>query len=231
MGGGISHAAFGGVGLGILLGINPMLAAIPFAVGGALLMGYVQKRAKIHEDVGIGMLWVISMALGVIFIQFHPGYTADLFSYLFGNILTVTGFDLGLMLVLDAVIIIAAVMLFHEFRAITFDEEFSMTVGIPARMLYYVLLALIALSVVLLMRVVGVVLVIAYLAIPATVARMFTHDMRSMMLAAIGVGIGASFVGFMLSYYFDLPSGALIVLTLGAFFGIALLWQRFYGRE
>ncbi|GAG65606.1 unnamed protein product, partial [marine sediment metagenome] len=167
--GGIAHASFGGIGLGYLLGINPVLGALFFATASALGMGLVTRRTKLPEDTAIGILWAMGMALGVIFIGLAPGYAPDLFSYLFGNILTVPLSDLVMMLILDVIIISVVFLLYKEFLALSFDEEFSTVVGMPTERLYLILLGLIALTVVVLIRVVGIILVIALLTIPGNI--------------------------------------------------------------
>ena len=120
--GGISHATFGGIGLGYFLGINPILVAIPFSILCALGIGIISKRTKVSEDTAIGIFWAVGMALGIIFINLTPGYTPNLFSYLFGNILTIPYFDLIIMLILDAVIILIVFLFHREFTAMSFDE-------------------------------------------------------------------------------------------------------------
>ncbi|KYK34090.1 MAG: metal ABC transporter permease [Theionarchaea archaeon] len=214
--GGISHAAFGGIGLGYLLGVNPILAALPFSVLSAVSIGIISKKTKLSEDTVIGVMWPVGMALGILFIHLSPGYAPDLFSYLFGNILTVPRVDLVMMVTLDAVIVVVVALFYREFLAMSFDEEFSIVVGVPAQKLYLLLLCLVGLSVVVLIRVVGVILVIALLTMPAAISRLFTHDMKRLMLSSIGTGITATVCGLFLSYGLDLPSGATIVLILGA---------------
>ncbi len=213
--GGIAHTSFGGIGLGYLLGINPILGALFFAVAAALGMGLVTKRTRLPEDTSIGILWAMGMALGVIFVGLAPGYAPDLSSYLFGNILTVPAFDLMLMLILDVVIIIFVFLLYKEFLLLSFDEEFSTVVGVPAERLYLLLLCLIALTVVVLIRVVGIILVIALLTIPAALARQFTFSIKKMMLLAVLAGAIFTFSGIWLSYLLDLASGATIILVSG----------------
>ena len=213
--GGIAHASFGGIGLGYLVGISPVLGAMFFSLASALGMGLVIKRTKLPEDTAIGILWATGMALGIIFIGLAPGYAPDLFSYLFGSILTVPVSDLILMLVLDAVIIAVVFLLYKEFLALSFDEEFGRVVGVPTEGLYLLLLCLIALTVVVLIRVVGIILVIALLTIPAALAKQFTHDLRKMMLLAILIGAIFTFSGLWLSYVLDLASGATIILVSG----------------
>ncbi len=228
--GGIAHASFGGIGLGYLLNINPVLGAMFFAIASALGMGLVTRRTRLPEDTAIGILWAIGMALGIIFIGLAPGYAPDLFSYLFGNILTVPTSDLILMLVLDAVIIILVFLLYKEFLLLSFDEEFGTVVGVPTERLYLLLLCLIALTVVVLIRVVGIILVIALLTIPAALARQFTDSLKKMMLLSILAGAVFTFTGLWLSYLLDLASGATIILVSGvslfASFGVSKLRRR-----
>ena len=216
--GGISHASFGGIGLGHYVGIDPVLGALFFTVASALGMGLVTKRTKLPEDTTIGILWAIGMALGIIFIGLTPGYAPDLFSYLFGNILAVSPSDLVMMLILDAIIILVVALLYKEFLALSFDEEFGTVVGMPTERLYFVLLCLIALTVVVLIRVVGIILIIALLTIPAAMARQFTHSLKRMMLLSILFGAVFAIGGLWLSYELDLASGATIILVSGTLF-------------
>jgi zinc transport system permease protein len=228
--GGIAHASFGGIGLGYFLGINPVLGAMFFTVVSALGIGLVTRRTRLPEDTAIGILWSMGMALGIIFVGLAPGYAPDLFSYLFGNILTVPTFDLMLMLILDVVIITLVFLLYKEFLFLSFDEEFSTVAGVPTERLYLLLLCLVALTVVVLIRVVGIILVIALLTIPAALARQFTHSLKKMMLLAILAGVVFTFSGLWLSYLLDLASGATIILVSGTVlficFGISKLRSR-----
>ena len=168
----------------------------------------------------------IKLALGIIFINLSPGYAPDLFSYLFGNILTVPSSDLVIMLILDAVIILTAVAFFKEFSAISFDEEFSTVVGVHTRALYLLLLCLVALSVVVLIRVAGVILVIALLTVPAALSRQYTDNIKKLIFLSILTGMVLTVAGLFLSSALDLASGATIVLVLG----IAFLFSSFFSR-
>lgn len=219
--GGIAHASFGGIGLGYFLGINPILGAMFFTIASALGMGLVTKRMRLPEDTAIGILWAMGMALGIIFISLTPGYAPDLFSYLFGNILTVPAFDLMLMLILDVIIISLVLLFYKEFLLLSFDEEFSTIAGVPTERLYLLLLCMIALTVVVLIRVVGIILVIALLTIPAALARRFTHSLKKMMLLSILAGAVFTFSGLWLSYLLDLASGATIILVGGIVLSIS----------
>lgn len=219
--GAISHAAFGGVGIGYFLGVNPVLAAIPFSIISAIAIGGVKQKTNISEDTGIGILWSVGMAIGVIFINLTPGYAPDLFSYLFGSILTVNNTDLIIMLVLDLIIISTVYLFRREFLAVSFDEEFSKVVGLPALLIYMLLLALVALSVVVLIKVVGVILLIALFTIPAAISKQYTYELRKLMVLATIIGIILTSVGLLLSYIFNLASGATIVMVLATAFGIS----------
>lgn len=217
--GGIAHASFGGVGLGYYLGINPMFGVLPFSLVSALVMGTVSKKSKIPEDSAIGILWSLGMALGIIFVYLTPGYAPDLMTYLFGNILTVPRIDLYLMLVLDMVIVGAVYFFYKEFLALCFDEEFTTVQGLPTEKLYLFLLCIIALTIVVLIKVVGIILVIALLTIPASLSRKFTYNLRQMMLISIVFGTIISLTGIGLSYVLDVPSGATIILVLSLIYG------------
>ena len=226
--GAISHAAFGGIGLGFFIGINPIVAAIPFSILSAVSIGLINERVKISEDTAIGVLWSVGMAIGVIFINLTPGYAPDLFSYLFGNILTVPPSDLILMLILDVVIIFTVFLFYREFLAVSFDSEFSKVIGVPSEIVYILLLCIVALSVVVLIKVVGVILVIALLSIPAAISRQMTNKLKNMMFLSVILGIILTMVGLWLSYIFNLASGATIVLVLGIAFFISILLKKYW---
>ena len=227
--GGITHAAFGGIGLGYFLGLNPVLVAIPFSLFSALGIGLMNKKVEVTEDSAIGMLWAVGMAIGILFIGLTPGYAPDLFTYLFGSILTVTTSDIIIMLILDFIIITIILLFFKEFQALAFDEEFTQIRGIPTKFLYLLLLCLVALSIIVLIRVVGIILVIALLTIPTTIARQFTNQLKKLMLFSTLNAILLTVFGLWLSYFFNLPSGATIVLVLAITFVIAVGIKRLKG--
>ena len=216
--GGISHASFGGIGLGYFLGIDPVLGALVFSLISAVTMGMVSRRTRLSEDTAIGILWAIGMAIGILFVYLTPGYAPDLMSYLFGDILFVSSQEMILMLILDIIIGLVVFLLYKELLAISFDEEFSTVAGLPTERLYLILLCLVALTVVVLIRVVGIILVIALLTIPAAMARQFTHSFKKMMLLSVLWGIVFTQCGLWLSYLLDWPSGATIILVAGILF-------------
>ena len=215
MSGSIAHASFGGIGLGYLLNFSPVLGAMFFSLLSALTMGLVTRKTKLPEDTATGILWALGMALGVIFIGLSAGYAPDLMSYLFGNILTVPVGDLYLMAALDLIIVALAVAFYKEFLLLSFDEEFGTVVGMPVNGLYLLLLCMVALTVVVLIRVVGMILVIAMLTFPAAMARQFTHDIKKMMMLAVVFGMLFTFGGLWISYVLNLASGATIILLSG----------------
>jgi len=225
--GGIAHASFGGVGLSYYLGINPIIGVIPFSLASALVMGTVSKKSKIPEDSAIGILWSLGMALGVIFVYLSEGYTSDLMYYLFGNILMVLNSDLYLMLALDVIIVGAVYLFYKEFLALCFDEEFTTVQGLPTQKLYLLLLCIIALTIVVLIKVVGIILVIALLTIPASLSRKFTHNLPRMMLISVFIGTLISITGIVLSSLLDVPSGATIILVLSFVYGLVTLGMEF----
>lgn len=228
--GGIAHAAYGGVGLGYYFGFDPILGAIAFSLSSALGMGWVQRNTQQRSDTLIGVMWAIGMAVGIIFIDLTPGYKADLMSYLFGSILTVPPKDLWLMLAIDLVVLSVAIAFYKELLAISFDPVFASTRNVPVNTLYLILVAAIALTVVMVMQVVGLILTIALLTMPAAIASQFVRDVRHMMILAGILGIVFTTLGLTLSYVYNLTSGATIILVSGvaylASFGLRRLRDR-----
>jgi len=213
--GGIAHASYGGIGLGYLLGVNPFYGAIVFSLASALGMGWVHRHTRERSDTIIGVMWAVGMALGIILIDLSPGYKADLMSFLFGSILAVPTMDLIIMLVLNLIIILIVAAFYKELQAISFDETFAFVVNVPVNRLYMLLVSLIAITVVMTMRVVGLIMVIALLTIPPAIAGLFVKDMRRMMIWSVVLSVIFSFAGLLLSFYLNLTSGATIILIAG----------------
>jgi zinc transport system permease protein len=227
--GGLSHAAFGGVGLGYLLGFDPMLGAAGFALTSGIGVGFVYRRFRAGLDTLIAMVWAVGMALGILFVSLAPGYAPDLMSYLFGSILLVPVRYVWFILVLDAVILLVVTGLFKEIRAVAFDEEYAEVVGVPVEIVLQAMLALTALAVVILIRVVGVILVIALLTIPAAVARQWAENLKWMMALAVAAGGACTAAGLFLSYWLsgrfalEIPTGPLIIILAIALYGASSL--------
>jgi len=219
--GGIAHAVLGGMGAAYYFGKNPVSGALAAAVVAALVIGWIHLRWRQHEDTLIGALWSIGMAVGVIFISRTPGYTADLMSYLFGNILMVPRGDLLFMAAMDAVIILIVILFYKQFLAISFNEEYARLRGVPVDFVYLLLLCTVAVTVVLLIQVVGLILVIALLVMPAAIASQFVGSLGRIMVLATVLGIFFTSGGLALSYGPDLPAGATIILLAGGVYLLA----------
>ncbi|MDD8044093.1 MAG: metal ABC transporter permease [Verrucomicrobiota bacterium] len=228
---GIAHAAYGGVGLGYFLNFNPFLGALVFSVGSALGMGVVQRRARQRSDTLIGVLWAVGMSLGILLVDMTDGYKADLMSYLFGSILTVPRQDLWIMLALDIVILLVVVVAYRELLGMSFDETFASVRNIPVETLHKIVLTLIAVTVVMLMRVVGLILVIALLTIPAAIASLFLNDLSKIMVGAVAIGLLFLTSGLIVSYQFNLTSGATIILLAGCGYFLAFTAKQLLDRH
>ncbi len=229
--GGIAHSVLGGMGAALYFGFDPLTGALVAAVAAALLIGWIRLRWKAQEDTLIGALWAIGMAVGIPFIAKTPGYQTDLMSYLFGNILLVPQESLWSMAALDAVLL-GIVGAYHcQFLAVAFDEEFARLRGIPVTFFYLLLLALVAITVVLLIQVVGLILVLALLTLPAAIAGHYVHSLGAMMLLATLLGSVVSTLGLALSYGPDLPVGPTIILLAGALYVVSALFTHALARR
>lgn len=212
MSGGIAHTAYGGVGLGYLLGFEPIIGAFAFSILAALGIGRISRKGGARTDVVIGLFWSFGMAMGILFIAFMKGYPPDLSSYLFGSILSVTRIDLYLMLALTVIVLAMVIIFYNDWKAFLFDEEFAFVLGIKTAFLEYLLLVLVAMTVVVLIRVVGIILVLALLTAPAATAGLVTKDLKKRMVLAGAFGIVFCVAGLWLSYALNIASGASIVL-------------------
>lgn len=226
--GGIAHAAYGGIGLGYFFGFNPVLGAIAFSLLSALGMGWVERNTKERADTIIGVMWAIGMAIGIILIDLTEGYKADLMSYLFGSILAVPQQDLIIMVILDLIIALMVFIFYKELLAISFDPIFATTRNIPVDFLYLMLISAIALTIVMIMQVVGLIMVIALLTIPAAIASQFVKDIKQMIIVSSILGIIFNIIGLWLSYTFNLTSGATIILVAGVVYLISLTFKSIY---
>lgn len=218
MSGGIAHTAYGGVGLGYLMGFEPMIGAFIFSACAAMGIGFIKRKGGTQSDVIIGLFWSLGMALGIVFIAFMPGYPPDLNSYLFGNILSVTKSDIYLMFILTFIVVFVVIALYNNWKAYLFDEEFASIIGIKTAFLEYLLLILIAMTVVTLIRVAGIIMVIALLTAPAATAGIVSSKLKNRMIYAIIFGIIFCVVGLWVSYVLNVASGAIIVILSVVFY-------------
>ena len=219
MSGGIAHTAYGGVGLGYLLGFEPIIGAFLFSIAAALGIGAIKRKGGVQADIIIGLFWSLGMALGIVFIALMPGYPPDLNSYLFGNILSVTQADLYLMVLLTLPVLFIVLSLFNVWKAYLFDEEFASIIGIKTVFLEYLLLILVAMTVVVLIRVAGIILVLALLTAPAAMASFFSKKLKNRMLLAVLFGAFFCISGLWISYELNIASGAcIIIISVACYF-------------
>jgi len=229
--GGLSHAAFGGLGLCFFLGINPLWGAIAVSLASAILLGLMDTEKVKSHDALIGVLWAAGVAVGIAFVYWTPGYAPNLMTYLFGNILLVTRADVLITLILTVVVLAILLAFGKGFVAVAFDEVFARVQGAPVRLLWTLLLVLVALTVVVLIQVVGILLVIALLTIPPVVALMIFKDLPRVLAASVVLGIAMTLAGLAVSYYGDLPSGpAIVLLGTGLLLAVYTV-QRWRGRS
>ncbi|MHC1586805.1 MAG: metal ABC transporter permease [Candidatus Hecatellaceae archaeon] len=224
MSGGISHAAFGGIGLGYLLGVNPLLATIPFSLAATLTALTVGRKARVHEDAVLAVLWTGGMGLGVLFIALSGrGFSHDLIGYLFGSLFAVSPVDFWL-IVGVSICVLAAIALFHkDFVIICFDEEYGRALGLPVDGLNLLLMCLAALTVIALIRAVGILLSIALLVVPAVIALRLGRSLPQVMVSSVLLAVSFIIYGAWFSYMFDLPSGAAVLPASAILFALALL--------
>lgn len=212
--GGITHASFGGIGIGYFLGINPVLGAALFGILSALGVEYLSVRQKIREDSAIGILWAFGMATGIIFIYLTPGYSPNLIGYLFGSILTVTNADIIALGIMSVLLIIYFSVFYRTMLYISYDESFARTYSSYVNTFKYITTSLVALTIVLNIRMAGVVLVLSLLTVPPNIAMIFTRVYSRIIIWSIISGFIGTAAGYIISYYLGIPVGATIIFTL-----------------
>ena len=217
--GGITHASFGGIGLAYYFGLNPFLGAAVFAVLSALGIEWATQQAKVREDSAIAILWSLGMAIGIIFVFLTPGYSPNLMSFLFGNILTVTTTDIIYMFVLTVLVLIGIVIFYRPILYTAFDAEYASTTGLNCSFIKYCSAAIVALTIVFSIRIAGIILVLSLFTIPQAIAGVFTHHFKRMIIYSVGIGFVGITIGLLASYNYNLPSGAIIIFTL------VLMWS------
>jgi len=231
--GSIAHSVLGGMGIALYLKrvyaitwLEPLHGALIAAILSAFLIGWIRLYYKQREDTVIAALWAFGMSIGVIFISLTPGYNVELTNFLFGSILWTSASDLSMLLILDGVILAVVLLCHRRFLAICFDEAQASLQKIPVKRLYFLLLSLIAITVVILIQVVGAILVIAILSLPAAIANTFTHRLSKMMLLAILLGLLISIVGMTLAFFLNWPPGATISLTATCLYMLNLIRRK-----
>ncbi len=227
VGGGIAHAVMGGIGAAYFWNINPMYGAIVFAVFSGLLIGLVRLKLKENEDTIISALWSIGMAIGIILAYLTPGYNVDLISFLFGNILLVDGESLLTLLIIDVIIIAFTFLFFRQIIYTSFDQEYAFVRGIKVDFVYYLMIIMVALTVVILVQTVGLILVISLLTLPSAIARIFSNSISKMIFISILLVALFIIVGIYASFSFNIPAGATIILVAGLAYFLTLFFSYF----
>jgi len=229
--GGIAHAAYGGIGLAFFMGWPYAVGTTGVSILSAGVMAAVTLKARHRVDAMVGVIWAVGMAIGVVLLDLTPGYNVDLMSYLFGSILAVPGSDLWQMAAIGIAVIAIVTYYYNDFLAMSYDDEFARLRNVPVTFLYCLLLGMVALTVVMIIRVVGLILVIALLTIPPFIAEKFTGSLRAMMVLSSILSCLFTITGLWLSYLFNLTSGATIILVAAAGFFTSALWQHLKPRR
>jgi zinc transport system permease protein len=220
--GGIAHSAYGGIGLAFFMGWPYMLGATSFAFASSMIMAAVSLKSKQRADTIIGVMWSVGMATGILLLDMTPGYNVDLMSYLFGSILSVPGSELIGMGALTVGILFIIFFFYDDLLAMSYDEEFAQVRGVAVRPLYFMLIGTVAITVVIVVQVVGLILVIALLTIPPYIAEKYTKSLFQMMMLSCVLGMGFIAAGLWGAYRYDLTSGAAIIFVAGAGFFLSL---------
>lgn len=226
MGGGIAHASFGGIGLGYLLNFEPIIGALFFAVGSGFFLSKIQEGHNSKKDAIMGMFWASGMALGILFISFTPGYPPDMTSYLFGDILTVSLEYLNIMAVLTVILIATIIPFITYWKSYLLDPEFFQVSGYNKKLFDHILIILVSLSIVLLIKVVGIILVISMLTVPPTISKLYSKNISGIMLLSGIIGLILCLTGLFLSYMFNIPSGATIIILSAVSLLVNLLLKK-----
>jgi zinc transport system permease protein len=225
--GGLTHASFGGIGIGYFLGINPILGAAIFSVLAALGIERFSHRRFLRQDSVIAMLWSLGMALGIIFIYITPGYAPNLMSYLFGSILTVSITDLWFLGILSLASVLVYGSIYKVILYVSFDENYARTRNLPVQTVKYLMISLVALAIVFNIRVVGIILVLSLLTVPQSIVNLFTRNYSKILIFSVLTGLVGTLSGLAASWWLNIPSGATIVFVLIVMFFAASAVRRF----
>ena len=205
--GGITHASFGGIGLALYAGFDPMLGSLGFAALSSVGIEFAARRGRMREDSAVGIIWALGMALGVVFMSLRPGYATDLTSYMFGNILLVNDSDVQYLTWLTLFIVVGALLMLRRLMFVTFDEEFARSQGVNVSLVAYLMAVVIAVTIVLSIKVMGIILLLSLMTMPAVIVNTLTKDYRLITLLAVGTALVCNVAGFVMSYEIELPSG------------------------
>lgn len=216
--GGITHACFGGLGLGYFLGVSPLAMAAAFAVAGSLGVDWLSRR-RVRKDSAIAVIWALGMALGILFVFLTAGYVPELNSFLFGNVLTITHTDLWLFALFTALLGAFYLLFYRVIVAVSFDEDFARTLHLPVTAVNVVMTVFVSLAIVLTIRMIGIMLLMSLLSLPQITAELFTCRYAPMMWLSMVLSLAGGIGGLFIAYFISVPASAAIVLLLVAFYG------------
>lgn len=229
--GGITHASFGGLGIGFYFGFAPILSAMAFSILSAFGIQWLSQKQGVREDSAIAVFWSLGMAVGIMLTFLAPGYSPNLSEYLFGNILTITLNDIRALLVLSLMLASFFVLFYHTIISVAFDTEFAMTRRLPTQLIEYAMMFFIAVTIVLSIRLVGIVLLMSLITVPQMTANLFTVKYSKLVLGSVIISFTGCVIGLLLSYYLNVPSGAFIIFILIMMFFIGKVIKAVFGRK
>ena len=211
---GITHASFGGLGIALYADLNPILGALLFAIISSVGIEYASRRGGVREDSAVGIIWSVGMAIGALFMSLRPGYATDLTSYLFGNILLVDNRDIVWLTLLTLFVVIGAIIWLRRIMFIAFDEDFARSQAVAVTAVSYLMAIIIAITIVLSIKVMGIILLLSLTTIPVVIANALTKDYRKIAILSATIAVVGNIAGFLLSYHFDIPTGSCIIFIL-----------------
>lgn len=229
--GGITHTSLGGLGIGFYFGWNPILSAIVFSILSAFGIKWLSDKQNVREDSAIAVFWSFGMALGIILTFLTPGFAPNLSEYLFGNILTITTTDIGMLVGLSVLLILFFGIFYRNIVSVSFDVQFAKTRRIPTQFIEYTMMLFIAITIVLSIRLVGIVLLLSLITIPQMTANIFTVNYARIIFVSAGISFVACVAGLLLSYYLNVPSGAFIIFVLILLFVIGKIVRKISNRS
>lgn len=228
--GGVTHACFGGLGLGYFLGVNPIIMAGLFAVGASVGVEWMSTKFRVREDSAIAVVWALGMAAGVVFVFLTPGYVPELNTFLFGNILTISRADILAFAIYTALLIAFFALFYRQIIACAFDRDFAKVSHLPVRFITYTMTVMVAVCIVLTIRLVGVMLLMSMLSLPMMTAEIWCRRYVAMMLASVGVSLVCGIAGLFVGTVVDVPCSAIIVILLSAAFFLSRLTRTLLRR-
>lgn len=231
MTGGIAHTSYGGVGFAYFIGIQPLLGAMMMAIIASFGIGAIKRQGKAKSDLAIGLFWSFGMALGILFIGLTPGYPPNVQSFLFGNILSVNTFDLRILLLTTIVIMLVIVPFMHVWKLYAFDEEYARIRGLNVTLLDYLFFFLIGIGVVSLIKVIGIIMVIALFTAPVAIAELFTKQFQGRIIVTMLISILTFLLGLFISYVINVPTGAVMIILFVIFYVLSILTHHIYQQK